>query len=219
MPAQRPGLPPDLLQREIQRLLPAVSSGKGPSNRQLKSELAALLFEAHRTKAHGEWGYRTLGKYARDVLKLKAATFAKYKGAGQALAETILYQPLMEAVRQGRPRPQLPDVSQLAAFPSLVKQVGRHHATVSLLREGASLRKVKTLAEMDAYGNAGPEVRQFLGDIDAFTQQLQRGRKLIGTLLEGTGNVPANELGRRLREVREGCEGVIGVLKLIEVED
>jgi hypothetical protein len=218
MPANRPELLPNLLQQEIQRLLPAVAAGRGRSNRQRKSELAALLFEAHRTSAPLTWGYKNLGSYARERLNLNRATFAKYKAAGKALAETMLYEELIDAVRLGLRRPRLPEVSELAALQSLEKQVGRDHATVSLLREGAALSKIKTLARMNAYGGAGPEARKLLGAIDGFTQDLRRGGKLIGTLLAGTTGIPANELARRLREVREECESVIGALKLIKAE-
>jgi hypothetical protein len=219
MPANRPELLHDLLQQEIQRLHPAVAAGRGRSNRQKKSELAALLFEAHRTSAYRAWGYNNLGGYARERLNLNRATFAKYKAAGKALAETVLYQKLIDAVRLGQRRPKLPEVSELAAIQSLEKQVGRDHATVSLLREGVSLTKVKTLVRMNAYGDAGPEARKLLGAIDGFTQDLRRGGKLIGTLLAGTKGIPVSELGRRVREVREECENVIGVVKLIEVGD
>jgi hypothetical protein len=218
MPAQRPGLPPEILQRELRRLLPAVGEGRRRSSRQNKSELAALLFEAHRTNAYRAWGYKNLGTYARDELKMNPATFAKYKSAGRALQQA-LYERFMAAVRQGQPRPALPDVSELAAMQTLDKQVGRHHDTVDLFRDGASLSKVRTLAKMNAYGDAGPEAQQILSAIDSFTQEIRRGHKLLASLLAETKSIPATELGRRLREVREECRDVIGVLNVIEAQD
>jgi hypothetical protein len=58
-----------------------------------------------------------------------------------------------------------------------------------------------------------------LSAIDSFTQEIRRGHGLLASLLAGTKNIPVTELGRRLREVREECQGVIGVLNVIEAQD
>jgi hypothetical protein len=58
-----------------------------------------------------------------------------------------------------------------------------------------------------------------LSAIDSFTQEIRRGHKLLASLLAETKSIPATELGRRLREVREECRDVIGVLNVIEAQD
>jgi hypothetical protein len=147
-------LTPDLLRREIARLLPAVQGGRGQTVGQQKSELAAMLYEAHRTGAHREWKHRNLGTYMA-TLRVKPDTFAKYKGAGRVLFERRhdLYTALMSAVAGKTARPVLPKVSDLAAIPSLEKQVGPDHEIMKMGGLGAPLGKRKTLADEVSYGD------------------------------------------------------------------
>jgi hypothetical protein len=219
MPAPQLEVPPELLQREILRLRTAVNEGRRRACRQRKAELAALLFEAHRTGAYTSWGYENLGSYAREALEMKPATLAKYKAAGKALHETVLYERFMNAVCGGEPHPALPDVSELAAMQSIDKQVGKHHTAAALLGEGASLRTVKTLAKMSAYGDARPEGRRILSELDSFIQGVRRGQRALRGLLIGTGDLPREELRRRFRTIRDECEGMIRVLALLEEAD
>jgi hypothetical protein len=215
MPPQHPEVPPEILRQELLRLRSAVAEGRRASSRQRRSELAALLFEAHRADAYRAWGYQSLGRYARSELGMQPATFAKYKAAGKALHETVLYERLIEAVRQDQPRPPLQDVSELAAAQSLEKQMGSRRATVALLDEGASLSKVKSLAEMSAYGDAGSEARRILGELDSFVQGVRRGKMILRGLLAGAEGVSDHELQLRLSRVREECEGAIRIVALL----
>src|SRR5580704_1348421 len=99
-------LPPELLRQEIERLLPAVEGRRGRTTGQHKAQLAALLFEAHRTEAHRLWRYKNLGQYARDQ-GMQDKVFAKYKSAGKVLhaREPEVYRALMTAIANGSPRP------------------------------------------------------------------------------------------------------------------
>jgi hypothetical protein len=215
MSAQPTALPPDLLQREIHRLLPAVDEGRKPSSRQRKSQLAALLFEAHRTNAHRAWGCENLGQYTTES-GMKPAVFAKYKTAGKVLhqREPVAYKSLMEAIRNQTRRPSLPSVTELAAMPSLEKQVGRQHEVVELRRHGAALGKVKTLAQMESYGSASEEGRRVLSSLDGFVQNAWRTRDvLLG--LPGDRDIPADQRDRRLAKIRSACEALVNMLDLL----
>ena len=221
MPAQLPEVSPELLEREILHLLPAVREGRGGSSGQQKSELAGLLFEAHRTAAHREWGFKNLGQYAATKLELNPKTFAKYKTAGKFLHDNYrgMYQALLAAVLGRRPRPQLPTVSELAAMPSLEKQVGRSHLVTELLHEGASLSKVTALAEMTSYDGANAEGRRALSELDAFVQEAKRTRGVLLGLQSGHDHIPAEQLARRVANIREACDELLRTLRHLETDE
>jgi hypothetical protein len=206
-------LPPDLLRREIARLRPAVEGGKGQNVGQQKSELAAMLYEAHRTGAHREWGHKNLGTYMA-TLGVKPDAFAKYKAAGKILyvRRHDLYTALMAAVMSKSARPPLPKVSELAARPSLEKQVGADHEIMNMGGLGAPIGKRKTLADEVSYGSATEEGRRVLGRLDAFVQEAGRARDMLGAL-PGEQDVPPDQLGRRVQNIRTVCEGLLAALE------
>jgi hypothetical protein len=211
MPAQQPELAPDLLQREVLRLLPVVGAGRGPE----KAQLAALLHEAQRTGAYRAWGYKNLGQYTKDN-GMKPAAFAKYKTAGKALHqhEPVAYRALMDAIVNKTKRPGLPSVSDLAAMSSLEKQVGRQNEIVKLRHHGASMRKVKTLAELESYGGASDEGRRVLSTLDGFVQNAHRARDVLLDL-PGDPGIPTDQLPRRFASIRSACEALLNALDLL----
>ncbi len=209
------GLTPQQLEAEITRLRPSVDLGRGRRSAQKKSELAALLFEAHRTSAQKAWGYRNLGELAAKVLGMKAKTFAKYKSAGKALLDRdpILYAALITAVSTKTVRPMLPSVSELALRPSLEKQVGRQNEVSDLLQQGAPLGKIRALATEMAYGGASTRGREYLSSLDAFIRDATRARDLLLDVPDEP-DVPREQLEKRLKKMREMLDALLACLEL-----
>ena len=220
MPAQPSEVAADVLEREIGLLLPAVDAGRGLSSGQKKSELAVLLYEAHRSGAFTIWGYNNLGHYAAKKLGLNPKTFAKYKAAGKVLhdAQRSVYDAVIAAVVGSTRRPRLPPVSQLAAMPSLEKQVGREHGVTELLDDGAPLGKIKILAEMTSYGEATAEGRRTLSDLDGFVQEAKRALALLQGPLPGSDDLPADQLALRFAHIRDACEVLLRVVEQLEAD-
>ena len=114
----KPQIDPRLLRQLILELLPTIRKTKTASNAQGKTQLAVLLFEAHRTGAYRAWGYRSVGSFVSKA-GINPRTLQKYKTAGQRLFEYMpdRYHEVIEAVRTGQEPPWLPQPSKLAALP------------------------------------------------------------------------------------------------------
>jgi hypothetical protein len=195
----------------VERRAPVTGSKKRNGNLgQKRSELAVLLAEAQRLGTlDGYNGFQELGPWARSV-GIEAATFAKYKTAGNSLraSNPELYFRVLAAIRDGTQVPDLPDVSKLAMVPSLKKKAGGEPVDIA----GAlstPLRATTVISKQAAYGAADNAGRETLSKLDAHLQDLRRLQELVDAVREGrAGAMPEGLLRRRITELRAEAEWV-----------
>lgn len=220
MPFPQNSIPAFLLEKEMLQLIRLVPGGKRTG--QEKTQLAALIFEAKRTKVHLEWGFPTLGKYTKLQLGMNSATFAKYKYAGKALydRDPNKYQALMSAIVENKTRPQLPPISKLAAMPSS-KQPDHDGTAVGIFRSNLRIKSARDLAKMrnlQDFGWANKEGRKALSAIDDTVQRLSRISNLLSDPPEDLINTPKEILARRATSIRQVCAEVLQALTWFETD-